>query len=47
MGFPFLSHSELLAKGDGFYDGRENVNGSVPETGLCDKRMLKVREAWD
>ena len=44
---PFIMLPDLLARGESFYEGIENVNGGAPNVGVVDKRTLRVREAWD
>ena len=44
---PFLILPEMLAKGEAFYAGRENVNAGAPEVAEKDVRTLRVRDPWD
>ena len=43
---PFLILPELLAKGEIFYEGLENVNEGVPEAKDPLNRPLRVRDPW-
>ena len=44
---PFLILPEMLAKGEAFYAGRENVNAGAPDIAKKDVRTLRVRDPWD
>ena len=44
---PFKVLHTLLAKGESFYEGLENVNEQVAPIKAKDARSLRVRDPWD